>query len=231
LESCLREVELSLNRRVQELYSEIGAILITMKQYFNECHGQPRRYRDTFEQGFAISGFNFNDRLKRETVIYERVVGHMRCATLREHSPLFEFIWHRSSARSDSVLFTIGRSAAAFSDNPMAKPSALYLPFGSAFPGYILRIICLFRSPYTSSSPEPFPACVSPASRRRVSTGMSMQPGTYFWRDNEEKREKRCFYVLLSAASCTCASLSTIPRLHQSASKACGAIRCIHTCT
>jgi len=109
-----------------------------MKQYLTNVTANPE---GTFEQGFAISGFNFNDRLKRETVIYERVVGRMRCATLREHSPLFEFIWHRSSARSDSILFTIGRSAAAFSDNPMAKPSALYLSFGPALPTDTFRVL------------------------------------------------------------------------------------------
>ncbi|KYN13207.1 hypothetical protein ALC57_14620 [Trachymyrmex cornetzi] len=69
------------------------------------------------------------------------------------------------SIRFGRVLFTIGRTAAAFSDNPMVKPSAVHLPFGPVLlPGYVPRIICLFRSPHTSSPPEPFPACVSPAS-------------------------------------------------------------------
>lgn len=127
--------------------------------------------------------------------------------------------WGQCSIRFGRVLFTIGRTAAAFSDNPMVKPSALHLPFGPVLPGYVPRIICLFRSPHTSSPPEPFPACVSPASRHRVSTGMSMQPGTYFWRDREEKQEKLCFRAVLSVAPCTCIGLSTISRLHPSASK------------
>ncbi|KYQ54437.1 hypothetical protein ALC60_06682 [Trachymyrmex zeteki] len=76
--------------------------------------------------------------------------------------------WGQCSIRFGRVLFTIGRTAAAFSDNPMVKPSALHLPFGPVLPGYVPRIICLFRSPHTSSPPEPFPACVSPASRHRV---------------------------------------------------------------
>ncbi|KYM78816.1 hypothetical protein ALC53_10736 [Atta colombica] len=71
------------------------------------------------------------------------------------------------SIRFGRILFTIGRTAAAFSDNPMVKPSALHLPFGPVLPGYVPRIICLFRSPHTSSPPESFPACVSPALRHR----------------------------------------------------------------
>jgi len=66
---------------------------------------------NTFEQGFAISEFNFTDRTlhTERCVIYERVAG--RCATLCGHSPLLEFIWHEASVRSDSV-GSYSRSAA-----------------------------------------------------------------------------------------------------------------------
>lgn len=157
----------SLDCRVQELLLGNWRDTGNGETIFNERHGQPRRYRQgTFEQGFAISGFNFNDRLERGTVIHERVASRVPCATLREHSPLFEFIWHEASVRSDSD-GSYSRSAALrrhFRTIRWRNPPLYHLPFGPALPGYIPRIICLFRSPHTSSPPGPFPACVSPCS-------------------------------------------------------------------
>lgn len=121
------------------------------------------------EQEFAISGFNSNERFERGTVIYGRVC----CANTYFRSGLFG-----TRPVFDSHGFCSRSVATAFLDDGEIA-CAVHLPFDSALPGYVLRIICLFRSPHTSRPPEAFPPCVSPASRRGVSTGMSMQPGTY----------------------------------------------------
>lgn len=141
-------------------YSEIGAIhrFVTVKQYLTNVTAN---LEGTSEAGFAISEFNFHDRLERGTVIYGHVAGRARTLT----SVRVYLAPDQRSIRFGRILFTIGRAVAAFSDSSMAKLSALHLPFGPALPGYVLRIICLFRFPHTSSSPKPFPACVSPAAR------------------------------------------------------------------
>lgn len=141
------------------------------------------------------------------------------------------------SIRFGRILFTIGRAAAAFSDSSMAKSSALHLPFGSALLGYVLRpIICLFRSPHTSSPSKPFPACVSPAARgaeyRRGCrcNSVRISGGKKSEESGRNDAFALCFRALLSAAPCTCTGLSTIPRLYRSASRASGASRCTYIC-
>lgn len=199
---------------------------------FNECHSQPRRYRQgSFEQRFAISGFNFNDRLECGTMKYGVRVAGLCGPPHTRHSPPSWSLFG-TGPMFDPILFTIGRVVAAFSDNSMAKPSALHLP---ASVRLFLDTFCVLFAYFVLRTrripPEPFPACVS------STTGMSMPLMVtsatryvwYFWREERRKAGE----TLLSVASSTCTGLSMISCLHRSASGASEAsgVECIHMCT
>lgn len=114
-----------------------------------------------YREGFATSGFNFNDRFYRGTndiraCHWSWTYSMYGCMRHYVHSPPFEFIWRDSSVRFDGFPFTIGRHFWTIGSDPplyisaVQSPSFLDIRFCVLFAYFVPRICWT----------EPFPACV-----------------------------------------------------------------------